>query len=166
MFPKHRLAYPLVFCLLLIFISAGLFYLVSSLLPAVLESKIISIFKKDSGLNDFTLDIQQLGLRGASLGALRIGPPQDPALVIHSLRIAYSLGEIYRKRIKKMTAGGVELYCAYENGRWRLGSLDFDQFLKRLGPHPWSDAFFPGADRDSQRPADRQGRRQNRPNSL
>jgi hypothetical protein len=132
MFPKHRLAYPLVFCLLLIFISAGLFYLVSSLLPAVLESKIISILKKDSGLNDFTLDIQQLGLRGASLGALRIGPPQDPALVIHSLRIAYSLGEIYRKRIKKMTAGGVELYCAYENGRWRLGSLDFDQFLKRL----------------------------------
>jgi hypothetical protein len=128
---KRQIAYPILFCLLLILSIIGLLFLISNLLPDILESKIISTFKKDTGLTDIALDFQELDLEGASLGAVRIGPPQNPALVIHSLHIAYSLGEIYRKKIKKITASGVELYCAYQNGRWSLGSLDFDQFLKR-----------------------------------
>jgi hypothetical protein len=129
---KRQTAYPMLFCLLLILGSVGLLILISNLLPGFLESKIISIFRKGAGLTDFALDLRELDLEGASLGSVRIGPPQNPALVIHSLHIAYSLKGIYQKKIKKITASGVELYCQYENGQWGFRNLDFDQLLKRL----------------------------------
>jgi len=129
---KRQIAYPMVFCLLLILSSVGLLFLISDLLPDFLESKIITIIKKDTGLADFALDLYELDLEGADLGSVRIGPPQNPALVIHSLHIAYSLREIYQKKIKKITASGVELYCQYENGHLGFRNLDFDQILKRL----------------------------------
>jgi hypothetical protein len=137
---KRRIAYPVVFCLLLILSSVGLLFLISNLLPDFLESKIISIFKKDTGLNDFAFDFYDLDLEGASLGSVRIGPPQNPALVIHSLHIAYSLRGIYQKKIKKITASGVELYCQYENGHLGFGNLDFDQLAKRLQSMQSKDA--------------------------
>jgi hypothetical protein len=140
MFSKRQIAYPTIFCLLLILSSLGLLFLISNLLPGFLESKIISIFKEDTGLSDFTLDFRSLNLEGAELGPLRIGPPQNPALVIHSLHIAYSLREIYQKKIKKITASGVELYCDYENGQLGFGNLDFNQLLKRLPSLQSNDA--------------------------
>lgn len=141
---KRQIAYPLVFCLLLILSSVGFLFLVSNLLPAFLESKITSIFKSDAGFTDFAIDFQALNLEGANLGSLRIGPPQDPALVIHSLHIAYSLREIYQKKIKKITASGVELYCEYENGQLGLRNLDVDQILKRLQAMQSKDAARSG----------------------
>ena len=137
---KRRIAYPMVFCLLLILSSVGLLFLISNIFPDFLESKIISVFRKDTGLNDFALDFYDLDLEGANLGSVRIGPPQSPALVIHSMHISYSLREIYQKRIKKITASGVELYCQYENGQLSFRNLDFDQLLKRLQSMQSQDA--------------------------
>jgi Dicarboxylate transport len=129
---KRQIAYPLLFCLLLILSSVGLLFLISNILPGFLEAKIISIVKKDAGLTDFALDLNELDLEGASLGSVRIGPPQNPALVIHSLHIAYSLRGIYQKQIQKITASGVELFCEYKNGQLGFGNLNFDQVLSRL----------------------------------
>jgi hypothetical protein len=132
MFRKRQIAYPFVFFLLIISTGVGLLFLISNLLPGFLESKIISIFKKEVGITDFALVLNELDLEGANLGSVRIGPPQDPALVIHSLHIAYSLRGIYQKKIKRITASGVELYCDYENGQFGFRNFDFDQFLNRL----------------------------------
>ncbi len=132
MFRKRHIAYTTVFFLLIILAGVGILFLISNLLPGFLESRIISILKKDAGLTDFAFDLHELDLEGASLGSVRIGPPQNPALMIHSLHIAYSFGEIYQKKIKKISASGVELYCEYKNGQFGFRNLDFDQFLKRL----------------------------------
>jgi len=137
---NRKIAYPVLVCLLLILSSLGFLYLISNFLPDFLESKIASSFKKNAGFVDFALDLQELDLEGASLGALRVGPPQNPALVIHSLHIAYSLKEIYQKKIKKITASGVEIYCEYENGKLGFRNLDFGQLLKQLQSIPDRDA--------------------------
>jgi len=78
---KRQIVYPIIFFLLLVLTGVGLFYLTSYLLPGFLESKIISILKKDAGITDFALDFHELDLAGANLGSMRIGTAQNPALV-------------------------------------------------------------------------------------
>ena len=98
---KRQIAIPLIFFLLLILIGVGLLFLTSYLLPDFLESKIISILKKDAAIDDLALDFHELDLYRANLGSLRIGTPQNPALIIHSIHIDYSPAGIYQKKIKK-----------------------------------------------------------------
>jgi hypothetical protein len=130
---KRQIAYPIIFFLLLILIGVGLFFVSSYLLPGFLESKIISILKKDAGITDFALDFHELDLEGANLGSMRIGTVQNPALVVRSIHIDYSPGGIYQKKIKKIVASGVELYCEYKNGKWGLRDFDLEKLLNRLG---------------------------------
>jgi hypothetical protein len=129
---KRQIAIPLIFILLLIFIGIGLFFLTSFLLPDFLESKIISILKKDAAINELALDFHELDLDGANLGSLRIGTPQNPALIIRSIHIDYSPAGIYQKKIKKISANGVELYGEFKNGRFGLRGFDLENFLAQL----------------------------------
>ena len=85
MFLKRHITYPLIFLLLFISVGAGLLFLTAYLLPGVLESRIISILKKDVGISEFTVNLRELDLAGADLGPLRLGSPQNPALLIRSI---------------------------------------------------------------------------------
>ena len=129
---KRQIVYPIVFFLLLILISAGLFFVSSYLLPGFLESKIISILKKDAAIADFAFDFRELDLEGADIGPLYLGNSQNPALVIRSIQVDYSPGGLYQKKIKKVVASGVELYGEYKNGRWGLRDFDLEKLLNRL----------------------------------
>ena len=129
---KRQIAIPIIFFLLFILIGVGLLFLTSYLLPDFLESKIISILKKDGAITDLALDFHELDLDGANLGSVRIGTPQNPALIIRSIHIDYSLGAIYQKKIKRIVASGVELYCEYKNGRLGFRGFDLTKFLARL----------------------------------
>jgi hypothetical protein len=129
---KRQIVYPIVFFLLLILISVGLFFASSYLLPGFLESKIISILKKEAGITDFAVDLHELDLEGAHLGSLRIGNAQHPALIVRSIHIDYSPGGIYQKKIKKVVASGVELYYEYKNGQIGFRGFDLEKFLTQL----------------------------------
>jgi hypothetical protein len=129
---KRQIAIAIIFFLLLIVIAAGLFFLTSYFLPGFVESKIISALKKNAGITDFALEVLELDLNGASLGSLRIGTPENPALIIRSIHIDYSPGGIYQKKIEKIVAAGVELYCEYQNGRLGFRGIDLAQFLSQL----------------------------------
>ena len=96
MFLKRHIAYPLVFLLLFVFVGAGLLFLTAYLLPVVLESNIISILKKDVGISEFSLNLRELDLAGADLGPLVLGSQQNPALLIRSIQLDYSPGELYQ----------------------------------------------------------------------
>jgi hypothetical protein len=129
---KRQIAYLLTFFVLLILIGAGLFFLTSYLLPGFLESKIISTLKKETGITDLDLEFQELDLTGANLGSMRIGSVQNPALVVRSIHIDYSPGEIYKKKIKKIVASGVALYCEYKNGVLGFRGFDLAKFLSQF----------------------------------
>ena len=129
---KRQIAIPIIFFLLLIVIGAGLIFLTSYLLPGFLESKIISILKKDAGISDFALEVHELDLAGANMGSMRIGNAQNPAVVVRSIHIDYSPGEIYQKKIKRIVASGVELYGEYKNGQLRFRGFDLAKVLTKL----------------------------------
>lgn len=129
---KRQITYPIIIFLLFIAIVTGLFFLASYLLPGYLESKIISIMKKEIGIGDVALEFRELDLTGASLGSMRIGSARSPALVVRSIHIEYSPGEIYQKKVKKILASGVELYCEYKNGRIGFRGFDLKEFLRQL----------------------------------
>jgi hypothetical protein len=129
---KRQIAIPLIFFLLLILIAAGHLFLTSYILPDFLESKIISILKKDAAITDLALDFHELDLDGANLGSLRFGASQNPALIIHSIHIDYSPAGIYQKKIKKISANGVELYAEFKNGRFGFRGFDVEKFLTQL----------------------------------
>ena len=130
---KRRIAYPLIILLLILFIGTVLFVLTDYLLPDLLESRIISILKKDAGISEFTLNLRELDLGGADLGPLRLGPPQNPALVIRSIQVDYSPGELYQGKVKNIVASGVELYAEFKKGKLGLRSFDLAELFKRLG---------------------------------
>ncbi len=117
--------------MLLIVIGVGLFFLTSYLLPGFVESKIISVLKKDAGITDFALEVQELDLYGADLGSLRIGTPENPALIIRSIHVDYSPGGIYQKKVERIVASGVELYCEYKTGQLGLRGFDLAKFLSQ-----------------------------------
>ncbi len=129
---RRNITYPIIFISLVIFIAAGLFFLVSYLLPGFLESKLISMLKKDGGIPEFTLDFRQLDLEGADLGPLRLGSSRNPAVIVRSVQVDYSAGELYRKKIKKIAASGVEFYIEHKNGQWGLRGFDLKQWLSQF----------------------------------
>jgi len=132
MFLKRHIAYPLIFLLLFILIAAGLIYLTAYLLPGVLESRIISILKKDVGISEFTVNLRELDLAGADLGPLRLGSQQNPALLIRSIQVDYSFGELYQKKIKNVVASGVEIYAEFKNGRLGLRGFDLEKLFAQI----------------------------------
>jgi hypothetical protein len=129
---KRQIVYPIIFFFLFILIGIGLLFLTSYLLPDFLESKIISILKKDGAITDLALDFRELDLDGANMGSVRIGTPQNPALIIRSIHIDYTPAGIYQKKIKKISANGVELYCELKNGRFGFRGFDLEKFLAQL----------------------------------
>jgi hypothetical protein len=129
---KRQIAIPIVFVALLILTGAGLFFLTSYLLPGFVESKIISILKKDVGISEFTLNLRKLDLAGADLGPLHLGSRQNPALIIRSIQVDYSARELYQKKIKNIVASGVEIYAEFKNGRLGLRGFDLAEFFTRL----------------------------------
>ena len=136
---RRKITFPIIFFLLVVLIGVGLFFLVSYLLPGLFESKLISILKKDVGISEFTLDLRELDLEGANLGPLRLGTPQNPALIVRSIQVDYAPGELYRKKIKKVVASGVELYVEHKNGHWGLRDFDLNKLLGRINPPPTKD---------------------------
>ena len=138
----RKITLIIIFMLLVIFIGGGLFFLASYLLPGFFESKLISILKKDAGITEFSLNFRQLDLDGADLGPLRLGSPQNPAAIIRSIQVDYTAGELYRKKIKKIAASGVELYVEQKNGRWGLRGFDIKQLLGRFNATPAKGGLF------------------------
>jgi len=129
---KRHIAYPLAFLLLIILVGFGLLFLTVYLLPGVLESRIVSILKKDAGISELSMKLRELDLAGADLGPVRLGSPKNPALLIRSIQVDYSPGELYRKKIKNVVASGVELYAEFKDGRLGLRGFDLPELFTRL----------------------------------
>ena len=87
-----------------------------------------------TGIADFAFNVRHIGIYGADLGALRIGPEQKPALLIRSAQIDYSPKELYQKKIERMTLSGIELYGEFKDGKFGLHSIDLDEALTKLQP--------------------------------
>jgi len=98
-------------------------------LPFYLESKIIPQLAVDSGLSNFSVNVRNIGFFNADLGTLRIGPQDDPTLIIRSVQIDYSPRSLYQRKIKSMTMSGIELHGELSNGRFSLQGIDMNNIM-------------------------------------
>ena len=120
----------LLLVLILFGIMAGIYFY----LPHHLESKIIPKLAADAGISDFAFNVRSIGLFGADLGDLRIGPNQNPALVIQSVQVDYTPQGIYRQTVDKITLSGIELFGGIANGQFELRGIDIQKILTVAQP--------------------------------
>jgi hypothetical protein len=116
-------------------------------LPFYVESKIIPKLAADAGLTDFAVNVRNIGFFSADLGALRIGPRENPAFVIRSVQVDYSPRGLYQQKIEKITLSGIELHGQLANGQFKLRGVDFEKIMagvqKRANLAPAFDETSP-----------------------
>jgi hypothetical protein len=120
------------FSLLLVGLLIGAYFY----LPFYLESKIIPQLAAGAGLSDFSVSVRNIGFFNADLGALRIGPRDDPAIEIRSIRVDYSPRSLYQRKIKKMAISGIELHSELSDGRFKLQGVDIEKIMAGAGKQP------------------------------
>jgi prepilin-type processing-associated H-X9-DG protein len=124
---KHKIALAaggLIFFLLLL---ASLFTGAYFYLPHYLESKVLPRLAADAGISDFVVNVRSVGFFDAYLGALRIGPQKNPALVVQSVQIDYSPRSLYQQKIDKITLSGIELHGEISGDEFKLRGLDLQK---------------------------------------
>ncbi|UCF90422.1 MAG: YdbH domain-containing protein [Desulfobacterales bacterium] len=129
---KLKFAFTVGLLFILIAVVVAYLLLHSFFLPHVLESKITSTVKAQTGIADFAVAVREFDLDGADFSALRFGAESNPALIIESIRIDYSPVELFRKKIRRVIASGVELYGELQNGRFGMRGLEVKALLESL----------------------------------
>jgi hypothetical protein len=129
---KRAISYAIVlfflFCLTVAIVLASF----SFLLPRLLETRIISDIESETGIANFSFRVRELDLEGADFGGVRVGPESEPALIVRSIQIDYSAAGLLQKKIKQVTASGVELYCEFKNGKFGFRGVDLESLIQRL----------------------------------
>ena len=129
---KHKLigfAFFLLLVLLVVFCTMTFLYFN---IPPYVESKLIPEIAHKAGIRDYACDVRRIGFFGADLGSVRIGNDKNPALSIASVQIDYSPKGLYKKEIKRAVLSGIELFCEYKNGEFRIREFDLKPILAQL----------------------------------
>lgn len=129
---KHKITLFVWVFILLVAVAAGCLTGLFFYLPYYLESRIIPQLAAETGISSFAFKIRHMGFFGADLGVLRIGPEQNPALLIRSAQIDYSPKGLYRRKIKRMTIEGIELHAEFKAGKFFLRGIGLDEVLAKL----------------------------------
>jgi len=129
---KHKLigfAFSIILVILVVFCTLTFLYFN---IPPYVESKLIPEIAHKAGIRDYACDVRRIGFFGADLGSVRIGNDKNPALSIASVQIDYSPKGLYEKKIKRAVLSGIELFCEYKNGKFRIHEFDLKPILAQL----------------------------------
>ena len=126
---KSKIKFTLVLTCVLAVLLLTLLTVFFLYLPNFLESKIIPQLAKASGISDLKVNARSIGFLGADLGRVQLGPEKKPALIVQSVQIDYSPAELYQKKINRVIASGIELYCQFKNGEFGMRGFDLKKQL-------------------------------------
>ena len=118
----------LVLAVIILALAAG----IQLFLPQYLESTLLPRLLTEAGISEHTFNVRRIGVYGADLGEVRLGPPGKPSLHIRSVQLDYTPNGLYRKKIDRVVLAGVEIYAQFENGRFTFNNLDPQEVLARL----------------------------------
>ena len=133
---KRKITLVLGLLLVLAICFMGLLAGIHFYLPHYLESRILPELMAETGISDIAFKIRRVGFGGADLGEIRIGPSENPALLVRSVQLDYSPGELYRKKIGRVLISGIEVHGRLKNGRLFLNEIDPQKLLSRLQSRP------------------------------
>ena len=129
---KRKIACSLGILFLLAVLFCGLVAGIYLFLPHYLESRILSQLAAETGISDIVFNVRRIGFFGADLGEIRIGKQPNPALLIRSVQLDYSPGELYRKKLDRVVLSGIEVHGQLENGKFSLNEIDPQKVLSNL----------------------------------
>lgn len=92
-------------------------------LPAVAESRLQAMVADLAPDQPFRCTVRRIGLRGADLESIILGSPQDPALVIDSLRLDYSLPRLLARQVDRLAVSGLRVRGSVRNGQFILAGF-------------------------------------------
>ena len=78
------------------------------------------------------MHVRELDLDGADFGEVRVGAETGPALIVRSIQVDYTPAGLLQKKIKKVTASGIELYLEFIDGKFGFRGIDLESLLQRL----------------------------------
>ena len=111
--------------LLLVSLLTGIYFY----LPHYLADEVIPKLAADAGIAKFDVRIRNIGLFDADLGPLRLGPADNPALVVQSVQVDYSPRSLYQKKIEKITFTGIELHTEISDGQLKLRGFEIEKLI-------------------------------------
>jgi len=132
MSPKRKIAFSLGILFLLAVFCFGLLAGIYLFLPYYLESRLLPQLVAETGISDVAFKVRRVGLFGADLGEVRIGPQPNPALLIRSVQLDYSPDQLYRKKIDRVVLSGIEIHGQLANGKFSLNGIDPEKVLSNL----------------------------------
>ncbi|MCP4745445.1 MAG: hypothetical protein GY874_04775 [Desulfobacteraceae bacterium] len=111
----NRLSHKSVICVFitLILLSAGLLSLFYYL-PYYIESRIIPGLAQKAGLESYAAQVKHIGISGAQAGPIFFGLNGKNHLEIKKINIDYTLGGLFKKKIKAITISGLRVTCRIE----------------------------------------------------
>lgn len=98
------------------------------IIPLIIKSIILPTVEKQLGVKKLKCDIRRIGISGADLGSVSLGGEGRPSLSIKSIQVNYSLTDILRGRVGKMTLSGVTVSAEIKDGNLVIDGLDYQKF--------------------------------------
>ena len=129
---KRAISYAVVLLFLFILAAAIVLASFSFLFPHLLETRLLTDLERQTGISELSMQVRELDLEGADFSDVRVGPESEPTLVVRSIQIDYSTAGLYQKKIKKVIANGLELYCEFKDGKLGFRGLDLESLIQRL----------------------------------
>ncbi|MBW2410019.1 MAG: hypothetical protein JRF72_09500, partial [Deltaproteobacteria bacterium] len=129
---KRTISY--IFILLILFVLA-IFIVLASFsywLPGALQSSLISEITTATGISDLSLQVRELDLDGADFGEVRFGDDDAPALIVRSIQVDYTPAGLAQKKIKQVSASGIELFIEFKNGKFGFRGVNLEDLLQQV----------------------------------
>ena len=129
---KRAISYILI--LLILFVLAIFIVLASFsfLVPGTLQSRLISEITTATGISDFSMRVREVDLDSADFGEVRFGDEAAPALIVSSIQVDYTPAGLGQKRIKQVTASGIELHIEFKDGKFGFRGVNLESLRQRL----------------------------------
>lgn len=94
------------------FLGCGVYVFI----PIFLENILIPRLAVSIGFINSTVEVRKLGLTRLDMASLRWGTPNNPFLLLDSVRVDYSLPGLLKRHIKKIIISGIEIRAEYKDG--------------------------------------------------
>ncbi len=129
---NRRLVRWLIFPLFFLALSYSVVATIYLCLPRFLEKHLFPRIFDELGIPSPSYEIRGAGITGMDLSSIQLGDPANPDLFIESLRFYYSPADLLRKRVSKISIGGLTLNLEYRNNKIRFHGLNPDSFKTRV----------------------------------
>ncbi len=92
--------------------------------PGYIESEILPSISKDTGIEISSLKVRSVGLRGAEISDVKLGPNNNEGLVIDSIRLDYSISGLLDRKLEGVALSGISVTLEYKDNQVSVKGLD------------------------------------------